>query len=248
MAICGRTGSGKSSTILLLLRLLEPTTSSSGDIQIDGLPLDQIDRQSLRQRIIAVPQDTVFLPDGCSFKANLDPFDASSEIESRSVLETVGLWSFTSDRGGLQASMSSETLSQGQKQLFSLARAILRRRIKTRRFASEEGRGILLLDEVSSSVDQDTDRRMQKIIHDEFQGYTVIMVSHRLDIVLDFDKVIVMDSGSIIEMGDPKALVELNGSRFRELWETSKSGRGLETSVAGTAELSSHPMSIDQSG
>lgn len=224
MAICGRTGSGKSSTILLLLRLLEPVPSSSGSIQIDGLPLDQVDRQSLRQRIIAVPQDTVFLPNGCSFKANLDPFNASSEVESCSVLETVGLWSFISDRGGLQASMSSETLSQGQKQLFSLARAILRRRTKTRGVVGEAGRGILLLDEVSSSVDQDTDRRMQKIIHDEFQGYTIIMVSHRLDIVLDFDKVIVMDSGAIAEMGDPKALIEMEGSSFRELWQISKSG------------------------
>lgn len=88
----------------------------------------------------------------------------------------------------------------------------------------EVGRGILLLDEVSSSVDQDTDRRMQKIIHDEFQGYTIIMVSHRLDIVLDFDKVIVMDSGAIVEMGDPKSLLEKDGSRFRELWQISKSG------------------------
>lgn len=224
MAICGRTGSGKSSTILLLLRLLEPVPPSSGSIQIDSLPLDQIDRESLRQRIIAVPQDTVFLPDGCSFKANLDPFNASEEAESRSVLETVGLWSFISDRGGLQASMSSETLSQGQKQLFSLARAILRRRTKTGGVVGEVGRGILLLDEVSSSVDQDTDRRMQKIIHDEFQGYTIIMVSHRLDIVLDFDKVIVMDSGAIVEMGDPKSLIEMDGSRFRELWQISKSG------------------------
>lgn len=65
---------------------------------------------------------------------------------------------------------------------------------------------------------------MQKIIHDEFQGYTVIMVSHRLDMVLDFDKVIVMDSGAIVEMGDPKALIEMDGSRFRELWQISKSG------------------------
>lgn len=224
VAICGRTGSGKSSTILLLLRLLEPIPSSSGSIQIDGLALHEIDRQSLRQRIIAVPQDAVFLPEGCSFQANLDPFNASSEIEGRSVLETVGLWAFVSDRGGLAASMSSETLSQGQKQLFSLARAILRRRTKARGFAGEEGRGILLLDEVSSSVDQETHRKMQKIIHDEFQGYTIIMVSHRLDVVLDCDMVIVMDSGAIIETGSPQALIEENGSRFGELWRTSTSG------------------------
>lgn len=120
--------------------------------------------------------------------------------------------------------MSSETLSQGQKQLFSLARAILRRRTKARGVAGEAGRGILLLDEVSSSVDQETHRRMQKIIHEEFQGYTIIMVSHRLDVALDCDMVIVMDSGAIVETGSPKALIEEDGSRFGELWKTSTSG------------------------
>lgn len=225
MAICGRSGSGKSSTILLLLRLLEPLPSSSRNIHIDGLPLHEIDRQSLRQRIIAVPQDAVFLPDGSSFKANLDPFGTSSEPECCSVLETVGLWPVISGRGGIGAGMSAETLSQGQKQLFSLARAILRRRTRSRRAAADgtTGQGILLLDEVSSSVDQDTDKRMQKVIHDEFQGYTIVMVSHRLDMVMDFDRVLVMEKGAVVEMGKPKALVEQrNGSRFKELWQISK--------------------------
>lgn len=226
--------SGKSSTILLLLHLLNPLPSCSESITIDDIPLHKIDRSILRQRIIAVPQDPVFLPDGSSFMSNLDPFDSSTEDDCRSVLETVGLWTLVYQRGGLTEGMSADTLSQGQKQLFSLARAILRRRIRSRNYnadfgvtADEKGHevggsGILLLDEVSSSVDQETDRAMQKIIREEFEGYTIVMVSHRLEMVLGFDTVVVMDKGCVVESGDPKVLAETEGGRFRELWMIGK--------------------------
>ncbi|KAB5582941.1 ABC transporter [Coniochaeta sp. 2T2.1] len=197
VAICGRSGSGKSSTILLLLRLLDPLPSSSsypqpfsgGTMTIDSLPLSQIDRTALRRRIIAVPQDAVFLPDGTSFRSNLDPYAVSSDADCRAVLEAVDLWHpFVAERGGLDGGMVADSLSQGQKQLFSLARAMLRRRIRSeaiavasslnstdekegRREMGKEGGGVLLLDEVSSSVDVDTDRAMQKIIQKEFEGY-----------------------------------------------------------------------------
>lgn len=225
VAICGRSGSGKSSTLLLLLRLLEPVHSTSQNIQIDDTPLHKIDRHVLRQRIIAVPQDAVFLPDGSAFKENLDPLGISSDLECRSVLETVGLWDFVSERGGLSTGMSSESLSQGQKQLFSLGRAILRRRVRSREVAKGADKGILLLDEVSSSVDVDTDRTMQNIIQREFEGYTIVMVSHRLEMVMDFDRVIVMDKGAVTETGPPRVLVETDGSRFKELWLVSSTGR-----------------------
>jgi ABC-type multidrug transport system fused ATPase/permease subunit len=156
---------------------------------------------------------------------NLDPFAVSTEPECRAVLETVGLWAFVADRGGLAAGMTADSLSQGQKQLFSLARAVLRRRVRKRereaefgKAAEEEDRGILLLDEVSSSVDQDTEREMQAVIAEEFKGYTIVMVSHRLDAVMGFDKVVVMDKGEMVESGRPRDLVELEGSKFRKLW------------------------------
>ncbi|KAK1757136.1 P-loop containing nucleoside triphosphate hydrolase protein [Echria macrotheca] len=225
VAICGRSGSGKSSVLLLLLRILDPIPSSAEGITIDGIPLHKIDRGVLRQRLIAVPQDAVFLPDGTSFKANLDPVGVSTEAECRAVLETVGLWAVVEERGGLGGGMTADTLSQGQKQLFSLARAVLRRRVRVRQREGEYGKGaantdggILLLDEVSSSVDQDTEREMQKVIADEFAGYTIVMVSHRLDAVMAFDRVVVMDKGELVESGKPTALVETEGSRFRELW------------------------------
>ncbi|KAK4669961.1 uncharacterized protein QC763_207550 [Podospora pseudopauciseta] len=226
VAICGRSGSGKSSLLLLLLRLLDPISSPASTIEIDSLPLAKIHRSTLRQRIIAVPQDPVFLPDGTSFQANLDPFGLASEEECRSVLGIVSLWqSFVSERGGLQAPLSSDTLSQGQKQLFSLARAILRGRIRGRGKGKQNEGGVLLLDEVSSSVDKDTDEAMQRMILDEFAGYTIVMVSHRLGMVMNFDRVVVMDEGRIVEDGKPRELVDQEGSRFRDLWMVGRRKR-----------------------
>lgn len=194
-------------------------------MSIDGISLSTIDRTTLRRRIIAVPQDAVFLPDGTSFRENLDPFKVSTDADCLAVLQAVELWPFVSDKGGLDAGMISDSLSQGQKQLFSLARAMLRARIRSAALlASGEGYekgnngGVLLLDEVSSSVDVDTDRAMQRIIMREFEGYTIVMVSHRLDMVMGFNKVVVMDAGSVVEAGPPRELVETEGSRFRELW------------------------------
>lgn len=131
VAICGRSGSGKSSIILLLLRLLEP--SRSGNIYIDQCPLHRIDRNALRQRVIAIPQEIVFLPEGSSFRENLDPLGLSAEAECRAALEAVGdLWRFVEQKGGLETAMDPETLSQGQRQLFSIARAILKKRVRSR--------------------------------------------------------------------------------------------------------------------
>ena len=125
-----------------------------------------------------------------------------------------------------------DVLSQGQKQLFSLARAVLRRRVRSQhshshKFESEsenEGRekegsegGILLLDEVSSSVDLATDRAMQKVIWEEFGGYTIVMVAHRLEMVKTFDRVVVMDAGKVVEVGSPGELGEKEGGVFRGL-------------------------------
>lgn len=220
LAICGRTGSGKSSLIALLLKLLDPTPETSGNAVIDNTPLHRIDRSSLRQRIIAVPQEAVFLPDGSTFQANLDPLDVSASDDCQAILSAVGLWDFVEERGGLDAGMSPGTLSAGQRQLMSLGRALLRRRIRARNLGigggGSEG-GVLLLDEVSSSVDHETERVMQEIIRTEFRDYTVVAVSHRLDMIMDFDRVVVMDKGEIVEVGNPMALAGEEGTRFGEL-------------------------------
>lgn len=224
VAICGRSGSGKSSIISLLLRLLEPLPSCADSILIDNTPLALVNRNTLRERILTIPQEVVFLPDGTSFQMNLDPFGASHEEDCWTALDSVGLNNLVEEHGGLAAGMDVEMLSQGQKQLFSLARALLRLKVRNRHLDNSYGetgagrRGILLLDEFSSGVDYETDRTMQKIIREEFEAYTIIMVSHRLEMVLDFDTVVMMDAGSVVETGRPSILIERQGSRFRELW------------------------------
>ncbi|KAF4223150.1 hypothetical protein CNMCM6457_000707 [Aspergillus fumigatiaffinis] len=233
VAICGRTGSGKSSLLALLLKILDPLPSTDNDhdqeppVLIDSIPLHRIHRGTLRQRLIAVPQDPVFLPDGSSFRANLDPTNTATPAECQRVLEAVGLWEFVQERAeGLHAPVTAGTLSAGQRQLFSLGRAVLRAMIRLRPSTSsspEEGSdnqdqgGILLLDEVSSSVDRETERMMQEIIQAEFRHYTIIAVSHRLEMIMDFDRVVVMDRGEVVEVGNPAALKGAPGSRFGEL-------------------------------
>lgn len=220
VAICGRTGSGKSSLIALLLKLLDPTPETEASLMIDSTPLRSVNRSALRERIIAVPQEAVFLPDGSTFQANLDPSEVSSAEDCEAVLAAVDLWEFVQDRGGLDAGMSAGSLSAGQRQLMSLGRALLRRRIRAKNLgmggSGSEG-GVLLLDEVSSSVDHETERVMQEIIKKEFKEYTVIAVSHRLDMIMDFDRVVVMDTGEIVEVGNPQLLAGEAESRFGDL-------------------------------
>ncbi|GFF55775.1 canalicular multispecific organic anion transporter 1 [Aspergillus udagawae] len=232
VAICGRTGSGKSSFLALLLKLLDPLPSTDNNhdqdppVLIDNIPLHRIHRATLRQRLIAVPQDPVFLPDGSSFRANLDPTNTATPAECQRVLEAVRLWGFVQERAeGLHAPVTAGTLSAGQRQLFSLGRAVLRAmlRVRSRSSSPEEGSdnqvqgGILLLDEASSSVDRETERMMQEIIRAEFRHYTIIAVSHRLEMIMDFDRVVVMDRGEVVEVGNPVALKGGSGSRFGEL-------------------------------
>lgn len=191
-------------------------------ISIDDTPLTLVDRTTLRERILNIPQEVVFFPDGISFHMNLDPFVASSEEDCWSVLDSVRLRNLVEEHGGLAAVMAVDMLSQGQKQLFSLARALLRLRVRRRHLENSYGeagagqQAILLLDEFSSGVDHD--RAMQNIIREDFKAYTVVMVSHRLEMVMDFDTVVMMDTGNAVETGRPSTMIENEGSRFREPW------------------------------
>ncbi|KAJ4355481.1 uncharacterized protein N0V89_003497 [Didymosphaeria variabile] len=226
VAICGRTGSGKSSLVALLLKLLDPLPSNTQQVLIDDTPLSRIHRPSLRQRLIAVPQEAVFLPDGTTFQSNLDPYDASTPEDCKAVLVAIGLWTFVEERGGLSAGMTAGTFSAGQRQLFSVGRALLRRCIRASSLDGATDQGILLLDEVSSNVDRQTEIVMQEIIKREFTDYTVIAVSHRLDMIMDFDRVIVMDKGEIVEIGRPIELSSQRGSKFGDLVRAGNKRRG----------------------
>nr|AHC70708.1 fumonisin biosynthetic ABC transporter [Fusarium bulbicola] len=239
VAICGRTGSGKSSIILLLLCMLKPLRNTREDaITIDDISIQNVDPLILRERIFAVPQDTTFLPKGSSWLENMEPF-ATNAAECRSVLEDVNLWDVVIAQGGdLTAALDSDALSQGQRQLFGLARAVLRKRAKAQSISDPARQGgLLLLDEPSSAVDFETEGMMHRIIQREFCEYTVIMITHRLEFItgshsmeqssLDtqqgiFNRVLVVDAGTIVEDGHPAQLLESKEGRFRALWEASR--------------------------
>jgi ATP-binding cassette, subfamily C (CFTR/MRP), member 1 len=179
-------------------------------LSIDDVPLSSISPQLLRERLITVPQDPVFLPTGSTFMENLDPLGLATTEQCRQVLQAMDLWNMVESQGGLRGVLSESSLSQGQRQVFNLARAVLKRKTT--------GSSVLLLDEFTSSVDADTERDMLSIIDREFVGCTIVMVAHRLHIVSDFcDRVLVLDGGRIVEAGNPRTLARVDETWFASL-------------------------------
>lgn len=142
-----------------------------------------------------------------SIRYNADPYGTVSDDLIIQVLSRIGLWSLIQERGGLDIDASKQPLSQGQRQVFCLARAILQKEKK-----------ILILDEATSNVDYETDQLIQKLLREDFASHTVITVAHRLDTILDSDKIGVLESGSLIEYDSPSALLERD-SAFKKLWD-----------------------------
>jgi ATP-binding cassette subfamily C (CFTR/MRP) protein 1 len=175
----------------------------SGTIFIDGIDLQVLPREIIRSRVVTIPQDPFILSG--SVRLNADPTSSTSDELIVAALTKVGLWSILSERGGLDAEMTANPLSQGEQQIFCLARAMLK----------TQGR-ILVLDEATSNVDAETDQLMQRLIREEFQGYTIITVAHRLDTILDSDRIVVLEAGRVVEVGTPGELLGRQ-SKFREL-------------------------------
>jgi ATP-binding cassette subfamily C (CFTR/MRP) protein 1 len=203
VGICGPSGSGKSSFVATLLHMLEIT---EGSVVVDGIDISSIPRSVLRERITVIPQDPVFLRG--TIKQNLDPLDRASASEAEIVLRKVGMWDIVTDAGGLDTMMNAEDLlSHGQRQLFCLARAMLR--------TSK----MLIIDEATASVDLETDRLMQDIIGECFKECTVIAVAHRLETIRHYDRIAVFGDGRMVEVGEPGVLLEVEEGAFRALWE-----------------------------
>ncbi|KAK2046745.1 ABC transporter [Colletotrichum somersetense] len=201
VAVCGRSGSGKSTLVALLLRLHDP---SAGTIEIDGVDIATVPVKQLRESLVALPQDPLFLPG--TVRRNLDPFGARDDAAVWSALEKTGLKSLFEDKGGLETDLNMDWLSAGQKQLFCMARAILR-----------DSR-VLLLDEATSSLDQATDQVVQDLIRSEFRGWTVVVIAHRLKAVADFDKIVTLQDGRVAEFDHPQTLLE-KGGVFASMWK-----------------------------
>jgi ABC-type multidrug transport system fused ATPase/permease subunit len=230
VAVVGRTGAGKSTLSLAFFRILP---LSSGSITIDGVDISQIGLYDLRSRLTIIPQDPVLF--NGTLRSNLDPMGEHADEELWDSLNRVNLLSSfqTSAENSTQADVTLEypvtenggNFSQGQRQLICLARALLR---KTR---------LIFLDEATASVDNETDARIQTAIRQEFVEGTVITIAHRLRTIIDYDKVLVLEKGRVIEYGSPldliqrspvgvfKSMCEETGE-FEELIELAKKGFG----------------------
>jgi ATP-binding cassette subfamily C (CFTR/MRP) protein 1 len=226
--ICGRTGSGKSSLLNSLFRLLDLT---SGRILIDGIPHTQIPLEILRSRIVALPQQPYLLSG--SIRRNMDPEGLASNTTIKAALEKVGLWevvtsSLPSSSGSntissttlatfLDAKLDVDVLSPGQRQLFVLSRALL----------LTPRPKILVLDEATSNLDAKNDALMQRLIREEFadKGCTIIAIAHRLESMSDFDIVVVMESGRVVETGKLGELMKVGGVFEEMMREQEQGGR-----------------------
>ncbi|KAH7305252.1 ABC multidrug transporter-like protein [Stachybotrys elegans] len=208
VGIVGRTGAGKSSIVSTLFRIVE---LSGGTISIDGVNTATIGLHDLRSRLALIPQEPILFQG--TIRSNLDPFDKHAHTELLSALGQAGLVgqdqdiedSSTGQRIHLDTPVEEggANFSLGQRQLIALARALVRRS------------QIIVCDEATSSVDFETDARIQRTIMRGFKGKTLLCIAHRLKTVMGYDKICVMDAGKIVEFDAPLALWE-RGGVFRD--------------------------------
>uniref|UniRef100_A0A0R3RUJ2 ABC-type glutathione-S-conjugate transporter n=1 Tax=Elaeophora elaphi TaxID=1147741 RepID=A0A0R3RUJ2_9BILA len=199
IGIVGRTGAGKSSLALALFRIIEPV---SGTVIIDDVDISLIGLHDLRSNLTIIPQDPVLFSGTLRF--NLDPSNIYSDQEIWTALELAHLKTFASNLDGLQHRISEggEDISVGQRQLICLTRALLRKS------------KVLVLDEATAAVDLETDSLIQETIRREFNTSTVLTIAHRLHTVIDYDRIIVLENGSIREFDSPKNLLANRSSIF----------------------------------
>jgi len=227
VGVVGRTGAGKSTLALALLRIVE---LDGGQIVIDGRDISSIGLKMLRSKIALIPQDPVLFSG--TVRSNLDPFDEFTDVRLYEVLDRVGLH-MTKEARQLARQSSNNSLSSmgnspvnafeslkdavteggnnfsvGQRQLLVIARALLARS------------SIVIMDEATAGVDVDADSRIQKVMRTEFKGATCITVAHRLNTIMDSDYILVMDDGRAAEFDHPRTLLN-NGGLFRDLVEAA---------------------------
>merc|ERR1712238_578341 len=211
IGVVGRTGSGKSSLMNLLFRITE-IESDGGTITIDGVDTSTIGTEALRTNLSIIPQDPVMFSN--TVRYNIDPFGSSTESEMLDVLQKVQLLDFINalPRGlDEQVSEGGENFSQGQRQLLCIARSLLRQP------------KILVMDEATASIDNATDAAIQRMIRDNFRNATVLTIAHRLNTILDSDRVLVLDDGMVAEFDTPSNLLAKKDGIFRSMVEKSRS-------------------------
>ena len=207
VGIVGRTGAGKSSFVAALFRMPDP----QGKVLIDGVDLGEIDIQVARGCMAVITQDPVLF--ASTLRRNLDPFDKFTDQQIWTALEEVQLKdTIQNTKGGLNyiIAETGSTLSVGERQLLCLARALLKHA------------KILIMDEATANVDFKTDQLIQEVIRLKFQDCTVLTIAHRLNTIMDYDKVIVMDKGRVVEYDTPQALACKESGVFSSLLKSHK--------------------------
>ena len=212
IGIVGRTGAGKSSIMSTLFRLVE---LSGGSISIDDVDIATVGLKDLRTRLAIIPQDPTLFRG--TIRSNLDPFNEHTDLELWSALRQSDLVDANSSfddkshgRIHLDGIVEEEGLnfSLGQRQLMALARALVR------------GSQIIVCDEATSSVDMETDQKIQRTIATGFKGKTLLCIAHRLKTIINYDRICVMDQGRIAELDKPIKLWE-EGGIFRGMCDQS---------------------------
>ncbi|KAL7547829.1 hypothetical protein ACHAWF_011101 [Thalassiosira exigua] len=199
VGIVGRTGGGKSTLVQALLRLLE---AEEGQILIDGVDISKLGLHKLRRSISVIPQSPV-LYGGCSLRDNLDPFNHHHDEQIKEALLDVSMLDAVHNLPhGLHTTVAEggSNFSVGQRQLLCLARAVLRRNF------------IIVMDEPTANVDSRTDKLLQEAVAKSFRGSTILAVAHRLDTVIDYDKILVLGAGGVLEYGSPHELIVKGGA------------------------------------
>jgi ABC-type multidrug transport system fused ATPase/permease subunit len=209
IGIVGRTGSGKTSFLNSIFRLME---LSKGKIEIDGLNTRQLDLKKLREALCIIPQEPVLFKG--TFRTNLDPFNEYTDEELWLALELSHMKEYVEHQPKQLATEiveGGQNISIGQKQLLCLTRVILKKNCK-----------ILVLDEATSALDPHTDQLIQESIRKVFKNQTILTIAHRLDTIKDYDKILVLHYGELMEFDTVDILLQKEGGYFRTLYEASQ--------------------------
>ncbi|KAL7300052.1 hypothetical protein TKK_0007062 [Trichogramma kaykai] len=217
IGIAGRTGAGKSSLISALLRL---AGKLDGQILIDGVDTRQVGLRLLRERVSIIPQEPILFEG--SLRANLDPAGQHTDAELWSALGEVELQRSFESLDAALIERGGANFSAGQRQLLCLARAIIK------------GNRILVMDEATANVDPVTDGLIQRTIRDKFKECTVLTIAHRLNTIIDCDRIMIMDAGELVEYDRPHLLLQRNDGFLATM--VHKSGQAMEQHLKRISE------------
>ena len=204
IGVVGRTGSGKSTLCLCLFRLLE---ADQGKISIDDIDISSIGLEILRKNLTIIPQEPTLIEG--TLRENVDPAEIFSDEKILEILKAVGLDDFLEGKNlDYKIENNGNNISIGEKQLICIARALIKKS------------KIILMDEATANIDYKTESFLQNSINKELKDCTVITIAHRIKTIINYDRILVLNNGEIVEYDSPKNLLEKKGL-FYQLYKES---------------------------